>query len=1335
MNENPEWESTMRWFGTLWIGALFVLGNALVAQAIPDMNSSQGYYYDNFDSTQGVGVSSRVEINTGWHGVTLTAGQTSGWCISTTITPASLQGWLTLEADLAQPAGTALTFDVLDSQFAVLQSGLGTTITARHTEIFDISGLGLSQTALILRANFSGLPGSGPVLFSWRLRWVPKPNMLFQLKASSEADPQGGTVVAGTQLHYTLTYDINNVNVQNVVVSTTLTAKDGYGTEMINYTAGSASRSPDSPSGSRFMYWNLGNLTAGTNGFISFSVDVPDGTTCSWNTATHIAGRPITITAKLQSQETGFAGIISSPAGNTLVGSGGVPTVTFVQSAPRDGFGLVRPLYAIPGRPYTYVYRVLNLNGACGNPSTQSEIMNNILLTHQIPAGATYVTSGLYNAYHSGDGPVTSAEIPAGSGTVTWNVGKLLLHSSCACTFGQAMYLYITITIPAGWTPGTTFTIPGATVCSDQSATRTAAAAAVTLVAESTVDANPNSYVSFALDGWAATVSPCDTIYPHRYIMNQVNKPLQGAYIVEPVPDGATLQYWNQYCYPGTINGTISPRGNSVPGYYSTTVTAQNLPDPPNLASGIWRSTDTAKNFGRITHTLVNLGNLNYTLVTGSHDGMYRMYYTITGSAGNTMSMAAYFYPNTGTANAQRLASNTAQLKITDVFSPSGYYNSLVNSPDPIEAGSSTKITGTVFGHANNAFVYMIFPPELEYDPSGTTLSSTLRKNNCAGDHAVWIEYTTTPGVYPFNRDSAEHAAWTRVQPLDTTRITGVRWVLGDWWYYWGGGPAFSYTLSVRGKLGLPNNTVAVMRGYITYDGLGSSPVPTGSVTVNIQSHVQLTISKSIDKSLLPSGQIRYLLNYSNIGNMHETSAELWDKIPANTEFAGTQAPAGSTIFYSSNPSAVVPSSPADWSSNSFGASTTWVKWQVPGVSAQQLQAVTLTVKPKADILFGTVISNTAAMVAAHSTTLTSNTVTILNAPDFSDPASSNLNVDPAGDVKAGTVLRYSLNYYNTGLTGAKDVVIEDELDPSLDAATLRFLAGPKASYDAGTRTIRWEAGDLGSGMGGACLFTVAVIAGAVPAGEVTNTARIKSAETPWVNTNTVSNQLLTQIQNAQVEVEPKLESLNAEYRVKFRLGAGGGLSAGDTVILEFPVEMKLPGLIEFGKITVNGFGTQATSMVSGQRLTIPVPYPIGSDSEVEIAIRAEAGLKNPARGNYTLKISSSREGIWVTSGVYLITMFLGDEDVVAAPNPAQGEKVKFFYNMQEAGETEVDVYNVLGERVAQIVESKSAEKGASSTWHMGRVGSGVYLARIRLRYGGGRVVKLAPKKVIVIHE
>lgn len=81
--------------------------------------------------------------------------------------------------------------------------------------------------------------------------------------------------------------------------------------------------------------------------------------------------------------------------------------------------------------------------------------------------------------------------------------------------------------------------------------------------------------------------------------------------------------------------------------------------------------------------------------------------------------------------------------------------------------------------------------------------------------------------------------------------------------------------------------------------------------------------------------------------------------------------------------------------------------------------------------------------------------------------------------VKAGDVLRFEINYKNTGNLGFRDVIVTEKLDnPALDYATLRSEGG---AFDSGNRTITWKASDyprlkfLGPGQDGIIRFSIKI--------------------------------------------------------------------------------------------------------------------------------------------------------------------------------------------------------------------------------------------------------------------
>jgi hypothetical protein len=54
-------------------------------------------------------------------------------------------------------------------------------------------------------------------------------------------------------------------------------------------------------------------------------------------------------------------------------------------------------------------------------------------------------------------------------------------------------------------------------------------------------------------------------------------------------------------------------------------------------------------------------------------------------------------------------------------------------------------------------------------------------------------------------------------------------------------------------------------------------------------------------------------------------------------------------------------------------------------------------------------------------------------------------------------LLVYAIHYENVGEIEARDVFLTDVLDPKLDESTLEILSPEGSSFDAATRTLRWD--------------------------------------------------------------------------------------------------------------------------------------------------------------------------------------------------------------------------------------------------------------------------------------
>lgn len=87
-------------------------------------------------------------------------------------------------------------------------------------------------------------------------------------------------------------------------------------------------------------------------------------------------------------------------------------------------------------------------------------------------------------------------------------------------------------------------------------------------------------------------------------------------------------------------------------------------------------------------------------------------------------------------------------------------------------------------------------------------------------------------------------------------------------------------------------------------------------------------------------------------------------------------------------------------------------------------------------------------------------------------------------------------------------------------------------------------------------------------------------------------------------------------------------------------------------------------------------------------------------------------------------TQIRGDGTIRAFPIPAR-DWVRFFLSMEEPGRVEISVYNLAGERVAELAGSLPQGPG-ELVWECGALASGIYLARVRINGEQKRRFKLA---------
>jgi hypothetical protein len=112
-----------------------------------------------------------------------------------------------------------------------------------------------------------------------------------------------------------------------------------------------------------------------------------------------------------------------------------------------------------------------------------------------------------------------------------------------------------------------------------------------------------------------------------------------------------------------------------------------------------------------------------------------------------------------------------------------------------------------------------------------------------------------------------------------------------------------------------------------------------------------------------------------------------------------------------------------------------------------------------------------------------------------------------------------------------------------------------------------------------------------------------------------------------------------AGYTVSFTTGPGGALASGiDRINVEFPAGTTIPTSLAASSVTVNGAPSTLVT-TAGMIVSVTVPTSIGANTTVLLVAAETAGVMNPVTGGtYTLRVSTSRETIAVTSSGYAVS-------------------------------------------------------------------------------------------------
>lgn len=127
-------------------------------------------------------------------------------------------------------------------------------------------------------------------------------------------------------------------------------------------------------------------------------------------------------------------------------------------------------------------------------------------------------------------------------------------------------------------------------------------------------------------------------------------------------------------------------------------------------------------------------------------------------------------------------------------------------------------------------------------------------------------------------------------------------------------------------------------------------------------------------------------------------------------------------------------------------------------------------------------------------------------------------------------------------------------------------------------------------------------------------------------------------VSSPEVIVNPSINSVQAEYSIKFSLGIDGELKAGrDTITVQFPAGTVIPSALSDRDVSVNGTTLlhAPTIDVMKFKLVLEVPSNLNPGESVELVIR---NITNPSQiGQYNLQISTSAQPTPAVSQTYRI--------------------------------------------------------------------------------------------------
>ena len=383
-----------------------------------------------------------------------------------------------------------------------------------------------------------------------------------------------------------------------------------------------------------------------------------------------------------------------------------------------------------------------------------------------------------------------------------------------------------------------------------------------------------------------------------------------------------------------------------------------------------------------------------------------------------------------------------------------------------------------------------------------------------------------------------------------TTRL--VSWSLGTL----PPGTTGTVTLKVHVKKPLPNNSY-IFNTVTIIDEAKVRDEATDVIRVHAEPILSLTKTVDPTGTVKPGDTLKYTICGANTGNGDATGVMLTDKIPDYTTLLPGSYPPYVIYDPATKTLGIVPPGgvlpPTD--TPICGEFQVKVDLTLPGVTENPAD-------------WTKTIHNIARLVSVEKPALTAETSNPLNA--FVKPTLTK-TADPAGEVKPGDTIKYTLCYANQGTANLTGVVLKDVI-PVNTTYVVGSATGTGKVWDEATKTLTWNIGVLAPAASTCVTFEVTVnmtiegLTGQVMTFaqwnelSITNTATLKNEQ--------VGDKTATAVNPLKATVDPKIyKTVNSPVRhmgetVVFTVTVTNqGTANANDVVLTDVIHPKLEGV------------------------------------------------------------------------------------------------------------------------------------------------------------------------------